>query len=138
MTSLGSMLKTEITRLSRKEIRSQIEPLRKANASYRRDIAELKRQVALLQRQIASASRGRPNVAESSVENKPMRFVAKGLRSLRTRLGLSAADFAKLVNVSAQSIYNWETGKAEPRKKQVAALAKLRTLSKEEAQTRLL
>jgi DNA-binding transcriptional regulator YiaG len=138
MTSLGSMLKTEITRLSRKEIRAQIEPLRKANASYRRDIADLKRQVALLQRQGAAANRGRPKVADSSIKTKPTRFVAKGLRSLRTRLGLSATDFAKLANVSTQSIYNWETGKAVPRKDQVAALAKLRTLGKKEAQARLL
>ena len=137
MTSLGSMLKTEITRLSRKEIRAQIEPLRKANLIYRRDIAELKRQVALLERQIAAVSRGLPKVADSSAEAKPTRFVAKGLRSLRTRLGLSAADFAGLANVSAQSIYNWETGKAVPRKEQVNVIAGLRGLSKKQAQARL-
>lgn len=138
MTSLGSMLKTEITRLSRKEIRAQIEPLRKAITTYRRDIAELKRQVALLQRHSAAAIRGRPKVADSSIETKPTRFVAKGLRSLRTRLGLSAADFAKLANVSGQSIYNWEAGKAVPRKEQMDALAELRMLGKKEAQMRLL
>jgi DNA-binding transcriptional regulator YiaG len=137
MTSLGLMLKTEITRLSRKEIRAHIEPLRKANAAYRRDIAELKRQVAWLQRHSTAAGRGQPKVAGSSVETKPTRFVAKGLRSLRARLGLSAADFAKLANVSAQSIYNWETGKAVPRKEQVNVLVGLRGLNKKQAQARL-
>jgi DNA-binding transcriptional regulator YiaG len=138
MTSLGSVLRNEITRLSRKEARVQVEPLRKANATYRRDIAALKRQVALLQRQVAVSSRARPRPAETNAETKPTRFVAKGLRSLRTRLGLSAADFAKLAGVSAQSIYNWETGKAVPRPNQMTALAGLRALGKKEAQARLL
>lgn len=137
MTSLGSVLKNEITRLSRKEARMQLEPLKKANATYRRDIAALKRQVALLQRQIAASSRARSSVAQSSAEPKATRFVAKGLRSLRARLGLSATQFAKLAGVSGQSIYNWETGKSVPRKEQVVTLAVLRSLSKREAQARL-
>jgi len=138
MTSLGSVLRNEITRLSRKEARVQVEPLRKANATFRRDIAALKRQVALLQRQIAASSRARPRTAETNAETKPVRFVAKGLRSLRTRLGLSATSFATLAGVSAQSIYNWETGKAAPRPNQMTALAGLRVLGKKEAQARVL
>lgn len=138
MANLGSMLKGEITRLSRKEFRAQVEPLRKANSSYRRDIAELKRQVALLQRQIAVLGRTSAKVAKQpTTGTKPMRFVAKGLRSLRSRLGVSAADFGKLAGASAQSVYNWETGKAVPRKNQLAVLASLRSLSKKEAHARL-
>jgi DNA-binding transcriptional regulator YiaG len=137
MTSLGTMLKGEITRLSRKEARVQVEPLRKTNATYRRDIAELKRQVALLQRQLTVLGRARKNAPEQSVEAKPTRFVAKGLRSLRARLGVSAAEFGRLVGASGQSIYNWETGKAVPRAAQMAALAKVRGLGKREAQARL-
>lgn len=138
MTSLGTMLKGEITRLSRKEARVQVEPLRKANATYRRDIAELKRQVTLLQRQLAGLSRARKNTPEPTAEAKPMRFVAKGLRSLRARLGVSAAEFGQLVGASGQSVYNWESGKAVPRASQMAALANVRGLGKREAQARLL
>ena len=138
MTSLGAMLKSEITRLSRKELRTQVEPLRKANTLYRRDIAALKRQVALLQRQITALSRVRAKVAGPDVETRPKRFVAKGLRSLRARLGISAADFGKLAGASGQSIYNWENGKAVPRKGQMEVLAGLRGISKKAAQARLL
>lgn len=137
MASLGSLLKNEITRLSRKELRTQIEPLKQANSAYRRDIAELKRQVAGLQRQLSASARATGRPASPSPESKPTRFVAKGLRSLRTRLNVSAADFGKLAGASAQSIYNWETGKAVPRKQQLAVLAGLRGLSKKEAQARL-
>ena len=53
MPNIGSVLKEEIVRLSRKETRSQIDPSKKATIRHRREIAELKRQVAQLERQIA-------------------------------------------------------------------------------------
>jgi len=63
--------------------------------------------------------------------------VAKGLRSQRARLGLSAADFGKLIGVSAQSIYNWESEKARPRAGQIARVAQLRLMGKREARGEL-
>jgi len=39
--------------------------------------------------------------------------------------------------VSGLSIYNWEKGKAKPRKEQVATLAALRGITKREAAARL-
>ena len=137
MTSLGSVLKNEITRLARKEVRAQIDPLKKANSTYRREIAELKRQIALLERQAKVASKVSSKRPQENPEPPAARFVAKGLRSLRARLGLSAANFGKLAGVSGQSIYNWESGKAVPRNPQLAVLAGLRTLGKREAQARL-
>lgn len=137
MASLGSVLKSEITRLARKEIRAQIDPLKKANSTYRREIAELKRQIALLTRQAKVASRASSKRPQADPEPPAARFVAKGLRSLRARLGLSAADFGKLAGASGQSIYNWESGKAVPRKFQLTVLAGLRTLGKRDAQVRL-
>lgn len=140
MASIGTLLKSEITRLSRREIRSQVEPVKKASAAYRRHIAALKRQVHALERQVAvlnRVSRKTVEPAAAGTEASSNRFVAKGLRTLRSRLGLSAADFGKLVGVSGQSIYNWESKKAVPRKAQVATLASLRALGKREAQTRL-
>lgn len=138
MTSFSNLLKSEITRLAKKEARALVEPLRKSNATYRRDIAALKRQMAMLQREVSTSSPSRAKVGTSTVATRSTRFVAKGLRSLRTRLGLSAGDFATLAGVSAQSIYNWETGKAVPRQAQTLALADLRTLGKKQAQARLL
>ena len=39
MANIGALLKSEITRLSRKEAKSESDTLRKASAQYRRDIA---------------------------------------------------------------------------------------------------
>ena len=46
---------------------------------------------------------------------------------------LSAADFGKLLGVSAQSIYNWERESAYPRVEQIARLAAIRGIGKREA-----
>lgn len=138
MPNLSSVLKSEITRLARKEIKGAIDPLRKANAGYRREIAELKRQVASLQRGLkvsSNASKGRVERVEASTVNT--RFAPKGLKSLRARLGLSASDFGLLVGSSGQSVYNWEAGKTMPRGTQQAALAAVRGLGKREAASRL-
>ena len=53
--------------------------------------------------------------------------------SQRRRLGLSAAECGLLIGASAQSIYNWEEGKARPRAQHVAAIFALRTLGRRQA-----
>jgi DNA-binding transcriptional regulator YiaG len=140
MPNIATVLRDEITRLARKELRSQTEGLKKASAQHRRDIAHLKRQVVKLERQVSqlegqvakktSATPGSPSAV-------PMRFTAKGLRTQRQRLGLSAADYAKLAGVTSRSIYNWEQEIARPRQEQTAVLAALRGIGKKEALARL-
>ena len=137
MPNIGSVLKVEITRLARKEIKSQVDALKKANVGYRRDIAELKRQLASLERALKNAGKDKPKTSQES-EVVATRLSAKGLKSMRKRLGLSAADFGKLAGASAQSIYSWEAGKTVPRKSQQATLAGLRGMGKKEAKARLL
>ena len=45
------------------------------------------------------------------------------MKAQRSRLGLSAADYGKLVGVSGLTIHNWEHQKARPRKAQLSNLA---------------
>jgi len=140
MPNIGTVLRAEISRLSRRENRSQGEATRKATAQHRRDIATLKRQVAQLQRQVTQLSRKVLDTASAEASEpttKRVRFAAKGLRSHRKRLGLSQTDFGKLLGVSAQSIYNWESESAHPRNEQLAKLAALRGIGKREAGERL-
>jgi DNA-binding transcriptional regulator YiaG len=139
MSNLGVVLKSEIIRLARKETRIQVEPLRKANSLYRREIAELKRQVATLGRQLKSTRKDKeiqttPD-AETAASN--VRFSAKSVRPLRSKLGLSVAEFATLIGSSSQSVYNWEAGTTAPQPRQVAAMAALRSVGRREVQARL-
>src|SRR5690606_11413353 len=114
-----------------------VEPLRKANAAHRREIAELKRQLAALQRAQKSADRLRQAPAAVGDDAPKTRFVAKGLKPLRARLGLSAAEFGALIGASGQSVYNWEAGKTVPRSNQQAAIVAVRGIGKREAARRL-
>ena len=109
MPNIAAVLREEISRLSRKEVRSQVDATKKATTQHRRHIATLKRQVAQLERQVALLSRkvlDTPQAVSTASTTTRPRFVAKGLRSQRKRLGLSATDYGKLLGVSAQSIYN--------------------------------
>ncbi|MDY0170038.1 MAG: helix-turn-helix domain-containing protein [Thermoguttaceae bacterium] len=77
----------------------------------------------------------KPQADEEAVESA--RFSSKSVRSQRRRLGLSAADYAKLVGVSPLTIYNWEKGKNRPKAAQLAALVAVRGIGKREALQRL-
>jgi DNA-binding XRE family transcriptional regulator len=140
MPNIGTVLKEEISRLSRKEIRGQVDSTKKFTAQHRRDIAALKRKVADLERRVAMLSRkalGGPVAAPKDGSAKPTRFSAKGLQSQRGRLGLSAIDFGRLLGVSSQTIYNWEQETTRPRGEQLDKLAALRKIGKREATERL-
>jgi DNA-binding transcriptional regulator YiaG len=133
MPNIAKILKEEISRVARREVRSQLEGTRKSVAQHQREIASLKARVKALERKAAALEKttARPE-ATPAVEPavKQARFVAKGLVSMRKRLALSAADLARLMGVSAQTIYNWEAGTTRPRAEQQAKLASLRGVGK--------
>ena len=141
MPNLAATLKEEIQRLARKEVKAQTGSTKQAVAQYRREIAKLKRQVQEQQKKIAFLEAQeqkrleKPQVTGESVEG--IRFSARSVESQRERLGLSAANYAKLVGVSGLTIYNWEQGKSRPRKEQLAALAAFRGIGKREALAKL-
>ncbi len=140
MPSIAAVLKQEITRLARKEVKSQTETIRSANAHYRRDIAQLKRQVVGLLKQVTyleQQERKRAAKGAPVAIAKGRRFSAHGLKTHRERVGLSADDYSQLVGVTAQTVYNWEQGKSKPRDEQLAALVAVRELGKREALKRL-
>lgn len=134
MMTLAVALKEEISRLARKEIKAATQSTAKAVAQHRRELAKLKRQIREQEKKIATLQKGKPlpQQADDSV-----RFSARSVKAQRTRLGLSAADYARLVGVSPLTIYNWEHGKSRPRKEQLAQLVTVRGIGKREALRRL-
>jgi DNA-binding transcriptional regulator YiaG len=140
MPNLASILKEEILRLARKEIRNEIEGLRKASSQYRSEIAQLKRRVDQLEKQQARVSKkvlNTPEATETREEGTRIRFSAKRLAAQRQKLGLSAADMGLLIGVSGQSVYHWEAEKTRPRQAQLQAIAALRKIGKREAKRKL-
>jgi DNA-binding transcriptional regulator YiaG len=140
MPNIMTVLKDEIIRLARKEVRSETESLKKASAQYRSNIAALKRQVVALEKQIVrrekKASKGLEPAVEGEASTK-FRYSAKRFAAQRKKLGLSAGDMGALVGVSAQTIYNWEAEKSRPRQQQLAAIAAVRKLGKRQIKAEL-
>lgn len=141
MANIAALLKQEITRLVRKELRSETEALKKATTRYRAEIAELKRRVTRLEQQLKAIERqGRQRTVQAVPANEPdgnCRFRADGLKKHRERLGLSAPMLASILGVSSQTIYNWEAGTSKPSKDQIVKIAILRKMGKREVQQRL-
>lgn len=142
MPNLTSILRNEISRLARRELRAETDALKKANTRYRSDIATLKRQVAALEQQIrklekAAAKASSTHAESPSPDGRAIRFSATGLKKMRERFELSASTLASILGVSSQSIYNWEQGFSRPGKDMIANIAILRKMGKREVQSRL-
>lgn len=142
MPNLAVVLKQEIARIARKELRAEVAALHKASTAHRRAIAALRRQLAALERQLRIRVRGAgrreaAQVTEDDGSGPALRFSAKGLAAQRKRLGLSAAAVGKILGVSPLSVYKWESGKTRPRARQLEAIATLRSMGKREAQAKL-
>jgi ribosome-binding protein aMBF1 (putative translation factor) len=146
MPNIASLLKEEIARVSRKQLRSETEALKKANSAYRGQLAELKRRMQALEQQVKRLQKGqgggRGAAAAASPDDeegdgRTIRYSAKSLASQRRRLGLSAAALAKLLGVSALSVYKWESGNTRPRRKQIEAIAGLREMGRRDVQRKL-
>ncbi len=141
MPNVAGVLREEICRLAKKEIKAQIGKTQRAAAQYRRDIAKLKRLLSEQDKEIRLLKkRGvqqqeQPQAEADELEG--MRFSARSVKAQRQRLGLSAADYGKLLGVSGLTVYNWEHEKSRPRKAQFAALVAARDLGKREALAKL-
>lgn len=138
MANIASLLKTEIARIARKEVRAEVESLKKTNSQHRSLIAQLRREVAALQKQLRQVNRERAAAAnETKASDRKYRFSATRLAAHRTKFGLSAADYGKLAGVSGNTLYLWEQGKSRPKPEQVQRLGMLKGLSHKAALAQL-
>jgi DNA-binding transcriptional regulator YiaG len=138
MANIASLLKTEITRIARKEVRAEVESLKKASSQHRSHIAELRREIAVLQKQLRQVGRERAAVAnETQALDRKYRFSATRLAAHRAKLGLSAADYGKLAEVSGSTVYLWEQKKSRPKPEQVQRLGMLKGVSRKTALAQL-
>lgn len=138
MPNLAAVLKTEIARVARKEIRAETGALTKTNAEQKKQISALRGELSELRRVVKQLQRTQrspvPTRESSQADAGPaLRWRAEGFAQHRKRLGISAEQMARLIGCSALSVYKWESGKVRPRQAQLDAIARVRKLSKTEA-----
>lgn len=141
MNSLTNALKAEIARVARKELKDELQALRKATTGHRSEIASLKRELKTLRSQLKANTKVvkavMPVKAEEPVAGRKIRFSAESFAAQRAKLGISQAQMAQLLGVSGLSVYKWESGKVQPRAAQLERIASIRGLGKREAAARL-
>ena len=132
MSNIATVLKEEISRLSRRELRSETDGLKKASTQFRSEIAALKRRVTSIEKYLKNLDKQvskAPKLVEPTATTG-LRYSAKRFLAKRHRLELSQPEAGFLLNVSPQTIYNWETGRTRPKPDQIAVIAAMRKLSK--------
>ncbi len=126
MPNFAGVLKTEIRRLARKEAREAVTPLRKLVAALRRRSAQQRKQIAELQK-VAKRSTKSVRAAEApESESSQIRFSPTWVKRHRKKLKMSRRVYAKLVGVSAQSIFGWESGRTRPRRSALESWRRIR------------
>jgi DNA-binding transcriptional regulator YiaG len=136
MGKIETVLKGEIARLARRETKALI-------GKYVDELRRLQKRVASLERELRGVKAARAQeqakrkvttaVATAASEKAAtIRLSPRLIRSLRNRLGISQAELAKLVGVSAVAVGNWESGKSKPRDESKARIAALRSLGRRE------
>ncbi|MBW2714417.1 MAG: helix-turn-helix domain-containing protein [Deltaproteobacteria bacterium] len=124
--------------MARKEIKKELDPVKRVNAAQRGLIANLRRDVTELQKEVARLKNAAGKAAPVAVEEPEGRFwiSGKGVASLRNKLGLTQAGLAELAGVSTQSVVKWEKheGKISFRQEKTAArMQQIRGMTKSEA-----
>ena len=144
MPNIAKVLKDEMQRLARKEVKAALAKLQKDNAVLKRVAADHKRRLLTLERGNRRLLKYASKNQEAAVSVKDeeigkARVTAKMIRSIRAKLNLSQAEFAALIGVNSQSVYQWEhkEGRLTFRGNTKAAIVALRKLNRKEAQQRL-
>ncbi len=144
MPNLAKLLKEEIQRLARKEIKSSLNQLRRDTISQKRAMAQQKRHMAEMERALrrlgSSVSKGvSPAASMDDAMEDGARITAKVVVRMRKRLGLSQAALAEVLGLNTQTVYQWEhkKGQLQFRGDTRQRLLELRGLGKREAQQRL-
>ncbi|MDP3230692.1 MAG: helix-turn-helix transcriptional regulator [Acidovorax sp.] len=132
MNTFSNAFRAEVVRMARKELKPELQGMRKAITSHRSEIAALKREVKGLTSQLKAAQR-QTKVAiavsppdQTKVSNRSgsdeFVFSPELLAQMRHALGATQIEMASLLTVSALSYSRWEKGQAHPRTKQLAKI----------------
>jgi len=145
MSNIAKVLKTQIARISRKEVKGATQGIGKSNTWLRKVVADLKKRLLLLEKEnkrlVATMKKYQVESPEKpdQEEGRKARLTSRGIRSLRKKLRLSQLDFGKLLRTTAHSVYLWEKkeGALKLRDKTRQALLSIRGLRAGEARTKL-
>jgi len=144
MPNVMNVLRDEILRLARKEVKASVTKIHKPTVQLKHDVAALKRTVAALEKQNRRLQGVLDRLAQAQPQQAPeeavkVRITGKGMRSLRRKLKLAQGEFGRLIGVTTQAVGNMErkNGRLAVRKATRSAILAIRGMGAREAQARL-
>ena len=134
MGKMESILKSEISRLARREIRPLVNPMRRQLRSLLREVVVLRRQTSRMVRTTSRLEQAQmEHVGELSVpepELQRARMSPGLIKKLRGKLGITQGQLAALIDASAAAVQSWEQGIARPGGTNKASIVALRKLGR--------
>jgi DNA-binding transcriptional regulator YiaG len=145
MPNIAKVFREEIQRLAKRQVRAELDTVRRDSVRLKKIVADLRRQLATLNRTSRElVKKVTPVVAiketkDATEKAAKLRPTAKSLKKLRARLGLTQVQFGKLLGVSGQAVVQWASteGRIRMRKTTLSALAGVQNIGKREAWRRL-
>ena len=136
MGKVEGIIKSEIVRLARSEIRKICVPLGRDVWFLKSAVSQLRKAVLTLQRITASQQKelekGKTPLEATPEEVKESRFSPRLIGSLRRHLGITQKELAILTGVTVGAAHLWEIGQFKPSMKKKAVMVALRKLSRRE------
>lgn len=111
MPNIASILKSEIQRLAKKEVKAATAPLHKTILSLRKELSALKKCQKATAKSAKVSTKSMTVAKEASSEEAKgprVRPTGKTIATLRQKFGMTQGDFGKLLDVSNATILKWE------------------------------
>jgi len=138
MPNIADVLRSEIRRLAQKEAKSAMGELKKENNDLKRLVGDLKKRLDQIEKQAGKAPADDRSYV-TQLNDARARISGEMIRGLRERLALTQSELAHLLDVSSQSVYQWERnlGNLNLRQRTLQAVMEVRDLGKREVKRRL-
>ena len=130
MGKMEEVLRSEIRRLARKEMRAELASLVKQVRELRRTVAKLGKGGAAPTTAPKTSPAVKLEAAPADIEKA--RFSAGLIKKLRKRLGITQVELATIMDVSPTTVAFWEQGRNRPTEASKATLVALRKLGRRE------
>ena len=144
MPNIAQMLKQEISRLARKEVRQECASLQTQVRNLRDTVSKQKKVIDKLEKIVSSLGGKTPKSSkpiqapiEAEEGKVRVRMSAASIKRIRDKFAISQAQMGQLMDVSTNTIVRWEAGTSTPRDRYKLALAELRSTGKREIKKRL-
>ncbi len=134
MAKFETIIKSEIVRLAKREVRKTLVPLGRDVRLLKGTVSQIRKVVLLLER-LATEQQKELGKRKIPLEATPeevtkSRFSPRLIRSLRKSLGISQKELAILSGVSVGAVQMWESGKFRPKDEKKSLMVGLRKLGR--------